>query len=119
MIYNRGSTGSYDLWAEQVQDESFRWDNILPFYKRSMQFNEPNISIRGTNATPNYDIDAYSPDGGPLQISYPNFAMPFGLYGLPAFRDAGFPEAKGFSSGDLFGVTHNVKFFDLFIHVQN
>ncbi|RMX71356.1 hypothetical protein D0869_15718 [Hortaea werneckii] len=107
MIYDRGSKGSYDYWAELVGDESYKWDNILPFFKRSMQFNPPNVGARGENATPSYDLGAYSADGGPLQVSYPNFAMPFGVYGLEAFKAAGLPQANGFSNGDLHGVDHN------------
>ncbi|KAI7707758.1 alcohol oxidase, partial [Hortaea werneckii] len=107
MIYDRGSKGSYDYWAELVGDESYKWDNILPFFKRSMQFNPPNFGARGENATPSYDLEAYSADGGPLQVSYPNFAMPFGVYGVEAFKAAGLPQANGFSNGDLHGVDHN------------
>ncbi|KAI6890660.1 alcohol oxidase [Hortaea werneckii] len=107
MIYDRGSKGSYDYWAELVGDESYEWDNILPFFKRSMQFNPPNVGARGENATPSYDLEAYSADGGPLQVSYPNFAMPFGVYGVEAFKAAGLPQANGFSNGDLHGVDHN------------
>ncbi|KAI6788410.1 alcohol oxidase [Hortaea werneckii] len=107
MIYDRGSKGSYDYWAELVGDESYKWDNILPFFKRSMHFNPPNVGIRGENATPSYDLEAYSVDGGPLQVSYPNFAMPFGVYGVEAFKAAGLPQANGFSNGDLHGVDHN------------
>ncbi|KAI7370855.1 alcohol oxidase, partial [Hortaea werneckii] len=107
MIYDRGSKGSYDYWAELVGDESYKWDNILPFFKRSMQFNPPNVGARGENATPSYDLEAYSADGGPLQVSYPNFAMPFGVCGVEAFKAAGLPQANGFSNGDLHGVDHN------------
>ncbi|RMY97455.1 hypothetical protein D0860_08645 [Hortaea werneckii] len=107
MIYDRGSKGSYDYWAELVGDESYKWENILPFFKRSMQFNPPNVGARGENATPSYDLEAYSADGGPLQVSYPNFAMPFGVYGVEAFKAAGLPQANGFSNGDLHGVDHN------------
>ncbi|KAI7703654.1 alcohol oxidase [Hortaea werneckii] len=107
MIYDRGSKGSYDYWAELVGDESYKWDNILPFFKRSMQFNPPNVQARGENATPSYDLEAYSAEGGPLQVSYPNFAMPFGVYGLEALKAAGLPQANGFSNGDLHGVDHN------------
>ncbi|KAI7163209.1 alcohol oxidase [Hortaea werneckii] len=107
MIYDRGSKGSYDYWAELIGDESYKWDNILPFFKRSMQFNPPNVGARGENATPSYDLEAYSAEGGPLQVSYPNFAMPFGFYGVEAFKAAGLPQANGFSNGDLHGVDHN------------
>lgn len=108
MIYHRGTKGSYDLWAQQVEDDSYSWDSILPFFKRSPHFTPPNNSIRGANATPNYELSAYSPTGGPLQVTFPNFAMPFGTYGVAALKAIGFPTATDFSSGVLNGVTHNV-----------
>ena len=108
MIYNRGTKGSYDLWAQLVGDESYSWDDMLPHFKRSIHFTPPNVSVRGANSSAIYDVSAFSPDGGPLQVSYPNYAMPFGAYGLPALQAIGFPNATGFADGTLDGVTHNV-----------
>jgi len=108
MIYNRGTKGSYDLWAQLVGDDSYSWDDMLPHFKRSIHFTPPNVSVRGANSSAIYDLSAFSPDGGPLQVSYPNYAMPFGSYGLPALQAIGFPNATGFADGTLYGVTHNV-----------
>lgn len=109
MIYHRGTKGSYDFWAKLVGDSGFSWNSILPSFKKSMHFTPPNTAKRGPNSTANYEIDAYSPHGGPLQVSYPNYAMPFGQYGLEAMRAAGMPSSSGFSSGVLDGVTRNVR----------
>ena len=34
MIYMRGQSRDYDGWAQQVGDDSWRWDECLPFFKR-------------------------------------------------------------------------------------
>ena len=35
MIYMRGQREDYDGWAEAVGDASWRWDAVLPLFKRS------------------------------------------------------------------------------------
>ncbi|MEO6352465.1 MAG: GMC family oxidoreductase N-terminal domain-containing protein [Burkholderiaceae bacterium] len=35
MIYMRGQSRDYDQWAELSGDDSWRWDNVLPFFKKS------------------------------------------------------------------------------------
>ncbi|MGV8894443.1 MAG: GMC family oxidoreductase [Burkholderiaceae bacterium] len=35
MIYMRGQARDYDQWAALTGDESWRWDNVLPFFKKS------------------------------------------------------------------------------------
>ena len=34
MIYMRGQSRDYDLWAEVTGDARWRWDNALPYFKR-------------------------------------------------------------------------------------
>ncbi|MDH5206156.1 MAG: GMC family oxidoreductase N-terminal domain-containing protein, partial [Hylemonella sp.] len=34
MIYMRGQSRDYDLWAQQTGDDSWRWDQVLPYFKR-------------------------------------------------------------------------------------
>nr|POF14900.1 dehydrogenase pate [Quercus suber] len=104
MIYNRGTKGSYDLWAKLVGDESYSWTDILPFFKKSIHFTPPS-GFRPANATAMYSLSDYSSTGGPLQVSYPNYVTPFGEYALQALQAAGFPRLKGFSSGDLHGAS--------------
>ncbi|MCA1247613.1 GMC family oxidoreductase [Massilia sp. MS-15] len=35
MIYMRGQPGDYDRWAELTGDDSWRWDAVLPLFRRS------------------------------------------------------------------------------------
>ncbi len=35
MIYMRGQRGDYDRWAEATGDESWRWDQVLPLFRRT------------------------------------------------------------------------------------
>ena len=109
MIYQRGSAGSYDLWARDVGDDSYKWNNILPYFQRSAQFTPQNLTVTGAgNHTADYNSSAFSPDGGPLQVSYPNYIPDFSPYGIEALERSGFPRANGFDDGDLMGVGYNV-----------
>lgn len=108
MIYQRGSSGSYDLWAKEVGDESYAWDNMLPHFERSVHFTPPN-NVLWHNSSASYTTDAYNATGGPLHVSYPKFDMPFNSWGLPAMHAAGLPNITDFSGGNLHGAAHNVR----------
>ena len=99
----RGSRGSLQQWADAVDDESFTFDNFLPFFKKSPHLTPPNIAKRGPGSEVSYDAAAFSPDGGPLQVSYPNFYQPFSPYVKAAFTKLGFRNIPGFNSGKLIG----------------
>ena len=49
MVYHRPTRGSLDMWADAVGDDSYRFDDFLPYMQKSMSF-DPN------NARP---ADAY------------------------------------------------------------
>ncbi|WP_020654335.1 GMC family oxidoreductase [Massilia niastensis] len=38
MIYMRGQAADYDRWAEVAGDPSWRWDQVLPLFKRSEDY---------------------------------------------------------------------------------
>ncbi len=108
MIYNRGTIGSYQAWADQVGDDSWTFDNLLPYFSRGIKFSPPNTKLRAANASVPAEAnpDAFNATGGPLQVSYPNFAQVFASYIDGAMRESGIPEQQGFSSGSLLGRQH-------------
>lgn len=107
MIYHRGTVGAMQRWAEQVGDDAYLWDNFLPYFKKSFEFTPPgNSSLRAANATVSigngYQPSAYSKTGGPVHLSFTNFALPFSSY-MSAFKAIGLSKAVDFSSGILNG----------------
>lgn len=80
MIYQRPDTGSLDRWAELVGDDSYTFDNWLPYFKKSVNFTPPKASVRAANASTGYNSVAFTESGGPLQVSYANYAGPFSSY---------------------------------------
>ena len=99
----RGSKGSYEQWADEVGDKSFTFDNLLPFFQKSVHFTPPNLAKRGPDSQVDYEEAAFSPRGGPLQASYANFYQPFSRFVKQAFLKLGFAIIPGFNSGNLIG----------------
>ncbi|GKT45266.1 cyclase atC [Colletotrichum spaethianum] len=105
MSYIRGTKGSYSLWAETVGDDSFRWESMLKYFKRSVDLTPPNEEKRqNTNATVRFDLNDYDEEGGPLQVSWNNWVDPTLTWLAKVIQSLGLAiSPKGFSSGELVG----------------
>ncbi|KAF6829452.1 GMC oxidoreductase [Colletotrichum musicola] len=105
MSYIRGTKGSYGLWAETVGDESFRWESMLPYFKRSVRLTPPDEEKRdNTNATVIFNPSDYDEAGGPLQVSWNNWVDPTLTWLARVVLSLGLTiSPKGFSSGELAG----------------
>ncbi|KAJ5836422.1 Glucose-methanol-choline oxidoreductase [Penicillium robsamsonii] len=97
---------SMELWATTVNDSSYRFDEVLPFYKKSVQFTPPNTDYRAQNASADYDYDAYNSDGGPLQVSYANFAEPFSSWMSLGMEAIGIHHVEDFNLGTIMGAQY-------------
>ncbi|TVY18404.1 Dehydrogenase [Lachnellula arida] len=101
MLYQRGSAGSYDKWADILDDEDYKWENFEPYFAKSVNFS---IQARPENSTiPAQEEGAFIETGGPLHVAYPEYATPFGSWTKLGMAEAGLPEQTGFSGGVLNG----------------
>jgi choline dehydrogenase len=108
-IYNRGTRGSYQQWADIVGDDSYLFDNWLPYFAKGTNYTSPSATFRAANATVPKPANLSSLyNGGPVHISYPNFALPFTSWAQKAFNSLGFQNISGFSVCS-FCVTTSVK----------
>lgn len=107
MAYHRGTIGTYQRWANLTDDDSYTFQNLLPYFQKSCNFTPPIDAQRKTpNATVRYDPDAFSDEGGPLQVSYSNWVDPALTWVQRAFEYIGLPISDvGFNSGSLNGKT--------------
>jgi choline dehydrogenase len=103
---NSTSKGAHQRWADAVGDDSYTYDKFLPYLKRSVEYLGPNNNLRAKNATPEIDTSAFSSTGGPLKVSYPNFATSFGTWVIKGLKSVGYKEARGFVSGNLLGYSY-------------
>ncbi|KAE9399651.1 alcohol oxidase [Gymnopus androsaceus JB14] len=112
MIYQRPTVQSLQMWADDVGDNSYTWDNFLPYFKKSVQFTKPNTSTRVANATAEYNLDAFETNGGPLHVSYPNYAQPFSSYVQGGFSELNISTIEDFNSGSLIGAQYTTTTID-------
>ncbi|KAJ0422667.1 hypothetical protein BJY00DRAFT_322494 [Aspergillus carlsbadensis] len=90
-------------WAEAVGDDSYTFDNALPFFKRSTKFTPPDTQARLDNATVKYNAGSFDASGGPLEITYPDYAMPFSTWMKLGMDAIGLPESGDFNNGEVNG----------------
>lgn len=104
MVYQRGSVGSYQKWADAVGDQSYAWKNFLPYFQKSVTFTPPDSSLRFANSTPQYDAQAAAgANKGPLSVTFSHYAQAFGTWATEGFQQIGIPVIRGFLSGQLIG----------------
>ncbi|RAH68282.1 GMC family oxidoreductase [Aspergillus aculeatinus CBS 121060] len=99
----RPDNGSMQRWADLVEDQSYTFDQVLPFYQRTATFYPPQNELRPPNASVQYNPAAYSPAGEPLQVSYPIDSIPFSSWMVGGMQAIGINETQDFSSGHLLG----------------
>lgn len=92
-----------DRWAELVRDDSYQFDQVLPFYQRTATFYPPDNEQRAPNASASYNPDAFSDAGEPLQVSYPIDSVVFSTWMARGMQAIGIQEIQDFNSGILLG----------------
>lgn len=100
---SRAPIGAYEKWADTVGDQSYTFENLLPYYQKSVNFSAPKDDIRPQNATPKFNTSAFSTTGGPLKVTYPNWANALASWYVLALAELGLKEAPDFNSGSLLG----------------
>lgn len=98
----RGTKGFYQRWANLVGDQSWTWEEILPYFKKSVDFTPPNTAKMGVNVSIPYDPAAYG-EGGPLHVTYSNYYQPMNPGLIKGFEALNFSSQSGFSSGIMNG----------------
>ncbi|KAL8656799.1 MAG: hypothetical protein Q9210_000043 [Variospora velana] len=88
-------------WADEVGDQSYEWDNFLPYFKKSCNYTSFDENLY--NVTISQDPAAFDPRGGPLQVSFSNYADPFGSWAQKGFTGVGMDLQDGLNGGILHG----------------
>ena len=102
MLYHRPTVGSMQRWADQVGDQSYTFENLLPFYKKSCRYTPPDQTLYH-NSSNTQVSSAFSADGGPLQVSFSNAVDAFGTWARRALIALGMKQIDGLNSGELLG----------------
>ncbi|KAJ9660479.1 hypothetical protein H2201_006901 [Coniosporium apollinis] len=102
----RGSKGAYQKWADQVGDDSYTFENFLPYFQKGVDFSPPSMNARPANASAISDASVFSTSGGPLQVAYPYWVNSISSWVGLAMKSLGISEAAGFSDGNLLGSSY-------------
>jgi choline dehydrogenase len=89
-------------WAELVDDPRYLFENVLPFYKKTIAFTPPD-GHRFENSTVPYSRSSYDRTGLPVEVTYPRYAMPFSTWASGGFQAIGINETVDFNGGQLMG----------------
>lgn len=105
MIHHRPNKGALDLWAETVGDDSYTFDNLLPYFKKPFTFTPPNTDTRLKNATTAYDTSDFAGDGegGPVQVTYPNWTPVWSTWAAKGLEAIGINMTDKYNEGSLLG----------------
>ncbi|GME22370.1 GMC oxidoreductase [Neofusicoccum parvum] len=102
MLYQRATVDSFTRWATLVDDPSYTWPSVLPYYKKSTRYTPFNASLY-TNATNSQSPSSFTPPGSPLPVSFSNHVDAFGTWAQRAFQAHGMAGIAGFNDGALLG----------------
>jgi choline dehydrogenase len=90
MIYMRGQREDYDDWARLTGDDGWRWDNVLPLFKRSEDHHRGPSEFHGA--------------GGEWRVEAQRLQWDILERFIEAAEQAGIPRTDDFNRGDNFGV---------------
>lgn len=100
------------MWASEVGDDSYTFDAFLPYFQKSVNFTRANNALRAPNASAPYNPAAFNSSGGPLHVSFPNFANPFSSWFSIGLGALDVPVTEDFVSGTLNGVQYQMQTLD-------
>ena len=100
MIYMRGQARDYDGWADATGDDTWRWDNVLPYFRRHEDHWRGDGGGRG--ADPGFD--KFHGHGGEWRIEKQRLRWDVLDAFAEAATQAGVPATSDFNRGDNEGV---------------
>ncbi|KAI1451259.1 hypothetical protein F4805DRAFT_463982 [Annulohypoxylon moriforme] len=106
LMYIRPDAGSLQRWADMVDDQSYTFENMFPYFQKSCHFTPPDHASWTPHKPPQYNPKAFSPEGGPLQISFYNNVRPFSTHLEAAFNEICIPTTDDFNCGKLLGAQY-------------
>jgi choline dehydrogenase len=92
-----------DLICVMIESNVARLDEFMPYFKKSVTFTPPNNEARRSNVSTQYDANAFSNEGGPVQVGYTNYVSTWATWLEKGLQSVGMKRTLGFSSGDLMG----------------
>lgn len=108
MAYHRGTQSSYKRWADLVGDQSYTFSEFLPWFEKSLKFTPPDMDLRFTNGTAEYDASVMGNGTGPLSVTFSHYVQAFGTWATRGLQAIGIPIIRNFQSGALLGQSYSM-----------
>jgi choline dehydrogenase len=102
MLYQQPTVDSMQRWADEADNQNYSFENMLPYFKKSVHYTPPNQKLY-TNSSNTQTADAFSPHGGPLEVTFGSLVNAFGTWCQKAFINLDMKQFDGFNSGQLIG----------------
>ena len=102
MGYQRTTKGALQRWADEVNDQSWAYENVSQYYNKSLSFAPTDMSKRIGNATPYYDTSTLG-NNSPLKLAYTNYTQAISTLFSKLLEAVGIMLVHGFTSGALNG----------------
>ncbi|KAJ7476593.1 alcohol oxidase [Mycena latifolia] len=71
LAWRRAAADDYDAWSDVIDDASWSFDSLLPYFKKSENWTPPTILYPGQADTS--ALKESQGTGGPIQVSYNNY----------------------------------------------
>ncbi|KAJ7479167.1 alcohol oxidase [Mycena latifolia] len=71
LAWRRAAADDYDAWSEIIDDKSWSFNSLLPYFKKSENWTAPTILYPGQVISP--ALKGSQGSGGPIQVSYDNY----------------------------------------------
>lgn len=94
MVYIRGTRYDYDHWAKELGCTGWSWDEVLPYFKKSEDFDGPPGPAHGK--------------GGPLGVSRLRVIHPLAHAFMDACKELGMRQIEDYCEGDIDGTFINL-----------
>ena len=98
-------------WADEVGDQSYTWDNFLPFYEKSCNYTPFNPTLYNSTIL-SQPPGVFDPAGGPLHVSFSNYADAFGTWAQKGFTTVGMQVLNSLNAGVLNGSAYSTLSID-------
>lgn len=90
------------------QYQSYTFENLLPYFGKSLSFTAPDNAKRGLNATPHYDVRTLGAGGQTSDITFPNYAQSISTWIEKGLDAIGVKPINDFTRGRLLGSAYNI-----------
>ncbi len=98
MIYMRGQSRDYDRWAQETGDDTWRWDNSLPYFKRHEDHH--------LGASASHGAKGVTGSSGEWRVEKQRLRWDVLDAFAQAAQQAGIPATDDFNRGDNEGVSY-------------